>query len=123
MEGVLLLIACLGFAFSRFLFPEFVALIIVSSCYVIDHLSTGAGMARTTYVRRLTADGSEVSATLALGVTFDHVLAMSMPVFAGMLWEANLNVGYVYVFIGGLVVAILNIILPARIRIPAQPIQ
>jgi len=118
MEGALLLVACLGFAFSKLIFPESVALIIVSCCYVIDHLSTGAAMARTTYVRRLTGDASEVSATLALGVTFDHVLAISMPAFAGMLWATNMGSGYVYVFIGGLVVAVLNMIISNRIRVP-----
>jgi len=122
IEGALLLLACLGFAFSKLIFQEFTALIVVSCCYVIDHLSTGAGMARTTYVRRLTDDDAEVSATLALGITFDHVLAMSMPAFAGMLWATGPNTGYVYVFIGGITVAVLNMIISNKIRIPpAEP--
>jgi MFS family permease len=118
MEASLMFIACLGFAFSKLIFPESVALIIVSCCYVIDHISSGSGMARTTYVRRLTNDAGEVSATLALGITFDHVLAMSMPTFAGMLWAVNMGAGYVYVFIGGLLIAIVNIFLSNMIRIP-----
>jgi len=119
MEGALLLLVCLGFAFSKLIFPEFTALIVVSSCYVIDYLSTGAGMARTTYVRKLTDDDGEVSATLALGITFDHVLAISMPAFAGILWASDTGTGYVYVFIGGIAVAVLNMIISNKIHVPS----
>jgi len=118
LEGALMLLACLGFAFSKLLFPQSVAIIIVSCCYIVDHLSAGIGMARTTYVRRLTNDAAEVSATLALGVSFDHVLAMSMPVFGGILWATNMEVGYVYVFMAGIGIAIVNIVLSNMIRIP-----
>ena len=117
LEAILLLLACLGFAFSRVLFTETVALVIVSCCYVIDNLFSGAGMARTTYVRRLTDDPSEVSATLALGISFDHVISMSMPALAGMLWATNMGVGYIYVFCGGLVISVLNLLLSNRIHV------
>jgi nitrate/nitrite transporter NarK len=122
LEAAFMFIACLGFAFSKTLFPEAVALVVVSCCYVIDHLSAGAGMARTTYVKRLSDDAGEVSATLALGITFDHVLAMSMPVFAGMIWATNMESGFVYVFIGGLVIAAVNLLLSNRIRVPKESI-
>jgi len=118
LEAFLLFLACLGFAFSRLIFPENVALIIVSCCYVIDNLFSGAGMARTTYVKRLSDDASEVSATLALGISFDHVISMSMPTFAGILWATNIGTGYVYVFCGGLVISVLNLLLSNRIRVP-----
>jgi len=121
MEAVLLFIACLGFAFSKLLFSETVALTVVSGCYIIDNLFAGAGMARTTYVRRLTDDPSEVSATLSLGISLDHVISMSMPVFAGILWRMDVGFGYVYVFAGGIVISILNMILSSRIRVPEQP--
>jgi predicted MFS family arabinose efflux permease len=118
LEAVLLLFACLGFAFSKLIFPASVALVIVGCCYVIDNLFTGAGMARTTYVRRMTDDPSEVSATLSLGISLDHVISMSMPAFAGILWTSSIGYGYVYVFAGGIVISILNMLLSSRIRIP-----
>jgi MFS family permease len=120
LEAVLLLFACLGFAFSKLIFPATVALVVVSCCYVIDNLFSGAGMARTTYVRRMTDDPSEVSATLSLGISLDHVISMSMPAFAGILWSMNIGHGYVYVFTGGIVISILNMLLSSRIRIPSK---
>jgi len=133
-EGSLIFIACLGFAFSKVLFPEAeivfnlseseirlsVALLIVAGCYILDNLFSGAGMARTTYVRRLSDDPNEVSSTLALGISLDHVLSMSVPTVAGLLWESEWSNGngYIYVFCGGLVIAVLNLLISSRIRVP-----
>jgi len=118
-EAVLILFSCSGFAFSKLLFPDNIALIVVCGCYLIDNLFSGAGMARTTYVKRLSDDPGEVSATLALGISLDHVLSMSVPAFAGLLWATNMGQGYVYVFCGGLVIAVLNLLISSRIRVPS----
>ena len=118
LEATLLLFACAGFAFSKILFSPTAALVIAACCYVVDNLFAGAGMARTTYVRRLTEDPSEVSATLSLGISFDHIISMSMPVFAGMLWARDPGAGYIYVFSGGIVISLLNLFFSNRIRLP-----
>jgi len=118
-EAVLVLIACLGFAFSKIVFSESVALYVVAGCYLIDNLFSGAGMARTTYVKRLSDDPDEVSATLALGISLDHVLSMSMPMLAGFIW-VTYDYGYIYVFCAGLIVAVLNLLISNMIRVPAK---
>jgi len=118
IEATIILIACLGFAFSKILFPVNIALYVVAGCYILDNLFSGAGMARTTYVKRLSDDPSEVSATLATGISLDHVLSMSVPSFAGFIWVMNMGQGYVYVFCGGLIIAVLNLLLSNRIRVP-----
>ena len=120
LEAALLLVACFGFAFSKILFGPTTALIVASGCYVIDNLFSGAGMARTTYVRRLSDDPAEVSATLALGTSLDHVISMSMPVFAGMLWSMGSGFGYIYVFAVGAAVSVLNMILSNRVKVPQK---
>ncbi|MDR2570463.1 MAG: MFS transporter [Oscillospiraceae bacterium] len=120
LEAFLIIVACLGFAFSKILFPESVALLVVSGCYLLDNLFSGAGMARTTYVKRLSDDPGEVSATLALGISLDHVLSMSMPTLAGLLWATNMGQGYVYVFCAGLIIAVLNLLISNKIRIPQK---
>jgi len=117
-EAILIIIACLGFAFSKLLFPESVALFVVAGCYLLDNMVSGAGMARTTYVKRLTDDPSEISATLAMGISLDHILSMSVPTFAGLLWATNMGQGYIYVFCAGLGIAILNLLISNSIRVP-----
>jgi len=120
-EGGLLLISCLGFAFARVLFSPSVALIVVSVCFVIDNMfSIGAHMARTTYVRKLADDQNEVSGTLSFSISLDHIITMSMPFFAALLWEWNPATGYVYVFIFGALISAVCMIFANRIRIPKR---
>jgi len=120
-ESGLLLVSCFGFAFAKVVFSPSVALIIVAACFVIDNLfSIGAQMARTTYVKKLSSDQNEVSGTLSFSISLDHVFTMSMPFFAGLLWEWNAETGYIYVFLVGAILSIGCMLLSNGIRIPKR---
>lgn len=118
LEAVVMFLACLGFAFSKSLFPFQLALIFTGVCYVADKLMESAGMARATYARKMCASPAEVSKTLAMGQSMDHVVSMSIPLLAGYIWYANGSIGYVYVFVGGMAISIINFILASRLRVP-----
>jgi len=118
-ESAILIVSALGFAFAGTLFSHSTALIVVSVCFVVDNLfNIGAGMARTTYVKKLSVDQHEVSGTMSLSISLDHIITMSMPFVAGLIWESNIATGYIYVFVGGAVLAGICMILASRIRIP-----
>jgi hypothetical protein len=119
LEAIVMFLACLGFAFSKSLLPFQAALGVAAVSYVADKLMESAGMARATYARKMCASPSEVSKTLAMGQSMDHVVSMSIPLLAGYIWYANGSVGYVYVFAGGLVISVVNFILASRLRVPA----
>jgi MFS family permease len=120
-EAVLLFISCFGFAFAKVLFPPATALAVVGACYVIDNLfSAGAGMARTTYVKKLSDDQNEVSGTLSLSISLDHVITMSLPITVVALWEMNPETGYIYVFLVGALISAICIALSSKIRIPEE---
>lgn len=115
-EGALLLLSCLGFAFAGTLFEHSTALIIVGVCFVIDNLfSIGAGMARTTYVRRLADDPEEISGTLAFSISLDHIFTMTLPFFGTILWEGT---DYRYVFLVGALISAACMFLANKIRVP-----
>ena len=118
LEAFVMFAACVGFAFSKSLFPFQVALILVGISYVADKLMESAGMARATYVRKMCHEPSEVSRTLAMGQSMDHVVSMTIPLLAGYVWYANGSGGYVYVFIGGMVISALNYYLASQLRVP-----
>ena len=119
-ESVLLTVSCFGFAFAKVLFSPSAALAIVSVCYIIDNLfSVGAQMARTTYAKKLSDDQNEVSATLSMGISFEHIVTMTMPFMVGLLWERNAATGYIYVFLVGALISLGCLYLANRIRMPA----
>lgn len=113
-EAILLFAICLGYAFAADLFPTAVAVVIIAGCYVIDNSMSAVEMARSTYVRKIAADISDVTPTISTGISLQHIASMVIPVFGGLLWMA---VGYQAVFIAAAVIAFLNFVLSRKIKI------
>lgn len=113
-EAVLLFAICLGYAFSARIFTVGVAAVIIAGCYVIDNSMAAVEMARSTYVRKIAPDLSDVTPTLSTGISLQHIASMVIPIFGGLLWTA---VGYEAVFIAAAVIAFLNLVLSRKIKI------
>lgn len=113
-EAVLLFAICLGYAFSDRIFSAGVAVVIIAGCYVIDNSMSAVEMARSTYVRKIAVDLTDVTPTLSTGVSLQHIASMVIPIFGGLLW---LEVGYQAVFMAAAVIAFLNLVLSRRIKI------
>lgn len=121
LEAIVMFVACLGFAFSKILFSPETALVVVCICYIIDKLMWSASMARATYVRKLSKDPSDVARTLATGQSMDHVVSMLIPLAAGYAWYSNGASGYVYVFLGALLISWMNFIAAGKIPLSITP--
>ncbi len=91
---------------------------IVLSCYVLDHLLTGSGMARVTYLTKITDSPADIAPTLSMGVTLDHFSSMLAPIWAGMLWAAF---GFQYTFLYAATLASVTLVLALHIRTPERP--
>jgi predicted MFS family arabinose efflux permease len=113
LEAILLVVICMGYAFAEDLVPLSAAVVIIAVCYILDNSMSAVEMARSTYVRKIALDPSDVMPTLSAGVSFDHIVAMTIPILGGLLWK---SMGYQYVFMIG----VLNLILSLRIRIPER---
>lgn len=120
LEAILMAVVCLGLAFAKSIFPFSIALGIVGGCYVLDNLLLSASMARATYVRRIATQPSDISRTLSMGLSLDHIVAMFIPLLAGYVWYTNGAIGYMYVFLGGLILSALNFILASKINLPVR---
>lgn len=116
LEAAVMFVACIGFAFAKETLPATVALAVVCVCYIGDKLMESAVMARATYVKKLAGDPSEVARTLATGQSMDHVVSMCIPLVAGWAWYSHGSTGYMYVFLGALVVSVINYVLASVIR-------
>jgi len=114
-EAVLLILVCFGYAFSGRLFTAAVAVVLIAACYVIDSSMSVVEMARSTYVRKIAVDESDVTITLATGTSITHVVSMSVPTLGGLLWAATGS--YQPVFMVAAVIAVINIVLTSRIRV------
>jgi predicted MFS family arabinose efflux permease len=116
-EAVVLIFVCLGYGYARSLFPVAVALYVAFACFVADQLLMSVGMARATYMKKIAVDPQDVTPTLTMGVSIDHVFSISVAVASGIVWNA---LGYQYVFLGGALLAVVNLFAALRVRTPLQ---
>ncbi|MCX7923395.1 MAG: MFS transporter [Clostridia bacterium] len=116
-EAAILFFVCLGYAFASDILSGWWALILVCACYVLDQSLSAVNMARTTYIKKIAVEQEEVSPTLSLGISIDHIVSMFLPVLGGYIWYSSGENGYKYVFIGGAVIALMNFISARRIDI------
>lgn len=117
-EALLTIGVCATYAFAPELLPPGAALIVVSACFIVDQGSNGVVLARSIYVKRIALRPEEVSPTLSLGISVDHVVAMTMPMLGGLLWRGGER-GYRWVFLGGAVVAAFSFL--ATRGMPGRP--
>jgi predicted MFS family arabinose efflux permease len=117
-EAFFLIFVCLGYALSKRFFEgighsEF-TLYVIFACFIFDQMLMAAGMARATYLKKIALTPEDVSPTLSMGTTVDHVLSMIVPWIGGFIWT---HFGYEYVFLGGAIIASVNLLVTSRIRI------
>jgi predicted MFS family arabinose efflux permease len=115
MEAVLLVVICMGYAFAAELVPLSTAVVIIAICYILDNSMSAVEMARSTYVKKIALDPADVMPTLSAGVSFDHVVAMTIPLLGGLLWK---SMGYQYVFLAAALIGVINLVLSLQIRTP-----
>lgn len=113
LEAVVLIAICIGYAFAADIFPAGVAVVIIAACYIIDNSMSAVEMARSTYVKKIAVHPDDVTPTLSAGTSFDHVIAMSIPFFGGLLWS---SLGYKYVFLVAAAIGVINLVLSGKMK-------
>ncbi len=112
-DGIVLIFVCLGYGYaSHMTHDPIVARHVACACFVADNLLFMLGSARAIYVTRLTQSPQEVTSTLAMGVTINHIVSMSIPVAGGLLW---MHLGYERVFLAAAILAAGNAALALRV--------
>jgi predicted MFS family arabinose efflux permease len=121
-EAILLVGVCLGYGFARFILPESTALVVTFICFLLDQVLMSVSMARATYINKIALKPDDVQPALTFSVTIDHVFSIGVALIGGVIWNVF---GYQYVFLIGVVIAIINFFAASRIQLPdiAQPVS
>jgi hypothetical protein len=122
-EAFLFFLTCLGYVFAENLFRPSLAVLFIYLCYIADWTIDSVGMARTTYMKKIALQPEEVSPSLSLGTSLDHVVTIFLPILGGLVWYKSGPGGYRYVFLGGAVIALINFFSCRRITIAAPAIE
>ena len=107
LEALFLIFICIGYGFSRNVFPEKTALFIASVCFIADQLLMSVNMARATYLKKIALHPSHITPTLTMSVSLDHIFSISIALLGGVVWA---KWGYQTVFLFGAGIAVVNLI-------------
>jgi predicted MFS family arabinose efflux permease len=116
-EAVLLIFVCFGYGFSRSLLPENIAFLIVCGCFLFDQMLMSVGMARSTYMKKIALQDSDIQPALTVAVTIDHFFSIAAALVGGLIWN---NFGFQYVFLMGSVIAVVNFFTALQVRVPKK---
>ncbi len=116
-EALIFLLTCLGYAFAENLFSPSVAIFCIYVCYITDFTIDSVYMARVTYMKKIALTPEDVSPSLSLGTSVDHVVTIFLPILGGLAWTRGGVGGYKYVFLAGAVIAMLNFVSSRMINI------
>ena len=116
-EAIILIFVCLGYGFSKDFFVENIAFILVCCCYLVDQMLMSVGMARSTYIKKIALQPSDVQPALTAAVTIDHVFSITAALLGGIIWN---RFGFQYVFLMGVLIAVLNLVVALQVKIPKE---
>ena len=116
-EAIILIFVCFGYGFARSLFPEGAAFIVVCVSYLIDQMVFSVSMARSTYMKKIAKSPDHIQPALTAGVTIDHVFSISAALVGGVIWS---RYGYQYVFLFGMLIALVNLVAALQIETPPR---
>jgi predicted MFS family arabinose efflux permease len=102
------------FIFLSYAYVSYIPLLYVLYC--LDNIFFGFSVARTTYLDKI-APREDVTASLAFGITLNHISAVTLLPMIGYLWE---RYGYEMPFLVGVGILILSFIASNRMKVVEQ---
>ncbi|MHC4712767.1 MAG: MFS transporter [Planctomycetota bacterium] len=115
-NGILLMLVCLTYGIAGRHGGAQWALYAAMAAYIVDHMAFAVSMARSTYLSKIVERPEDLPGGLAAGVSIDHAVSMTVPIFGGAVW---VTYGFQYVFWGAAVVALTSSAVSLLIRVPA----
>ena len=89
--------------------------LLVAVLYILDHIFFNFSIAIRTYFQKV-GDHRDISPSMAVGFTINHIAAVFLPALGGVLWVIDYRIP----FFGGAVMALVSLCAVQLIRTPAE---
>ncbi len=85
-DTALLIFVCLIYGFANKIFPTNIAYYVVMFNFVLDAIISQASIASSVYVKELSDDSNEITATLTTGISVNHIMSILIALLGGTIW-------------------------------------
>jgi MFS family permease len=86
-DTLILIIVCLMYGFAHRIFSVKIAFIVVCINFILDQIISIASMANNVYVRYVSSNQEEITATLSTGISVNHVISIFIALLGGWIWK------------------------------------
>lgn len=108
--------AAYGILSSVFANSDAIPVLLVSITYglfIADKLSMQFGMVKVVYLKKIADSAADITPTLSLGISLDHVVSITCAYIGGIVWTAF---GPQYVFFGAAFLSLINLAVAILIK-------
>lgn len=113
--GVYIVYGVLASGFSHgTLLKTGLPVLIAYTIFVLDRMSNQMGMIRTLYLKKIAVSPKDITPTLSLGLSLDHIVSITCAMISGIVWQAF---GPEYIFFGTAVLSLVNLYVAMRVKI------
>jgi MFS family permease len=112
-DTLILIAVCFLYGFAHRLFPHNIAFIVVCANFVLDAVISTASMANSVYIKDISVNQEEITATLSTGISVNHVFSVLIALIGGWIWTVS---GIETLFMLSAVLGLINSINAATIK-------
>jgi predicted MFS family arabinose efflux permease len=84
--------------------------------FILDRMSTQMGLVRTVYLRAIAVHPSDMTPTLSVGISLDHMVTIICAALGGIIWGAW---GPQYIFFLAAGLSLVNLYVAFKVELPA----
>lgn len=81
--------------------------------FIIDRMSTQLGLVRSVYLKKILVEEKDLTPTLSLGISLDHVVSITSAMAGGFIWEMF---GPQYIFFIAAFLSLVNLFVAFRVK-------
>lgn len=82
--------------------------------FIIDRMSTQMGIVRVVYLKKIALQAADITPTLSLGISMDHVMSISFGIIGGLVWTV-FGPQYIFFLVAGL--SLVNLYVAYKLKI------
>jgi MFS family permease len=90
-------------------------LLLAYGLFIIDRMSSSMGIIRTVYLRKIAVLPTDITPTLSVGVSMDHVVSILCAYLGGIVWTVW---GPQYIFYLASALSLVNLYVAIRVKMP-----
>lgn len=94
-----------------------IPVLLAYALFILDRMSNQFGMIRTIYLKSIAVEPSDITSTLSLGISLDHIVSIICALLGGIVWGIW---GPQYIFFLAAALSLVNLYVAFKVKIPAK---